>query len=111
MMTYAKIIECIKCIMKFAEKDYKLPSKLRLAIRKNRKVLVEEYKIFEEERLQLIEEYDAKTDEEKAKINKELMELLDTKTKVEIEKLSIDVLDDIDMTLGDEDLLMFMLEE
>ena len=110
-MTYAKIIEVIKGIREFASKEYKLSATVRMAIRRNHKALVEEYKIYDEEYRQLTEGYDEKSAEEKAEINKELIELLNTKVEVDIQKVPYESLANVDMSLGDEDLLMFMIEE
>lgn len=110
-MTYAKIIEYIKRLRKFAEKEYELPFILRRAIKKNHKALVEEYKIYDEEYQSLVADIENKTEEEKVEINAKLIETLNTETNLELEKLSVDVLENTNMTLVDEELIDFMLIE
>lgn len=110
-MTYAKIIEYIKRLRKFAEKNYELPFIVRRAIKKNHKALLEEYKLYDEEYQPLVADYESKTDEEKEEINKKVMEMLNTETDLQLETVSVMMLADVNMTLADEELIDFMLVE
>lgn len=89
----------------------KLPIKLSYAINKNYRASVDALKIYEEERLKLIEEYEG--DE----LNEKIIELLEVETETPIYKVSLEVIEKVDeanydrLTLQELDLLEFMIEE
>lgn len=104
-MKIYEIINAINNLNKFVEKKYEIPFALRRAIKKNYNVLLEEYKIYDEQRKEII----AKEDE--TVVNEELKTLLNTDIDVEVVKVNVDVLADIKMPYTDELLIEFMLNE
>lgn len=100
-MKIFQIIKCANDLGEFVNKNYELPFLLRRAIKKNYKVLYEEYSIFDEERKKLL------ADGEKDKIT----ELLNTEIDIELVKVDVNVLADVKMPYKDELLIEFMLSE
>lgn len=105
-MKMFQLIKNVNSVREFVAKNYELPFSLRRAIKKNEKAMIEEYVIFDEERNR-IRTSDIDDEEKKQKEVKMLNEELD----IEIIKLPIEILADINMTLADEELISFMLEE
>lgn len=101
-----EVISCINSLNSFVGKDYRLPYELRRAIKKNTNTLLEEYKIYKEELDRISEEITEPAELEKAKIK-----LLNTEIEIELIKLPVNILSEIDMSYQDEKLLEFMLIE
>ena len=104
-MKIYEVINAINNLNEFIKKKYEIPFVLRRAIKKNYNVLLEEYKIYDEQRKEIV----AKEDE--TVVNDELKTLLNTDIDVEVVKVNVDVLADIKMPYTDELLIEFMLNE
>lgn len=104
-MKIYEIINAINNLNEFIKKKYEIPFVLRRAIKKNYNVLYEEYKIYDEQRKEIV----AKEDE--TIVNEELKTLLNTDIDIEVVKVNVDVLADIKMPYTDELLIEFMLNE
>ena len=104
-MKIYEVINAINNLNEFIKKKYEIPFVLRRAIKKNYNVLLEEYKIYDEQRKEIV----AKEDE--TVVNEELKALLNTDIDVEVVKVNVDVLADIKMPYTDELLIEFMLNE
>ena len=104
-MKIYEVINAINNLNEFIKKKYEIPFVLRRAIKKNYSVLLEEYKIYDEQRKEIV----AKEDEQSA--TEELKTLLNTDIDVEVVKVNVDVLADIKMPYTDELLIEFMLNE
>ena len=104
-MKIYEVINAINNLNEFIKKKYEIPFVLRRAIKKNYNVLYEEYKIYDEQRKEIV----AKEDE--TVVNEELKALLNTDIDVEVVKVNVDVLADIKMPYTDELLIEFMLNE
>lgn len=105
----------LKGLLKIAGKN--LPVKVSYAIAKNIKVLNEEYKTIDEERIKLCEKYADKdedgksvkvekegkevyqfSDDNEEKVNEEYKELLETEAELDIHKVSIEEFEKCDMS-------------
>ena len=104
-MKIYEVINAINNLNEFIKKKYEIPFVLRRAIKKNYNMLYEEYKIYDEQRKEIV----AKEDE--TVVNEELKALLNTDIDVEVVKVNVDVLADIKMPYTDELLIEFMLNE
>ena len=104
-MKIYEIINAINNLNEFIKKKYEIPFVLRRAIKKNYNALYEEYKIYDEQRKEIV----AKEDE--TIVNEELKTLLNTDIDIEVVKVNVDVLADIKMPYTDELLIEFMLNE
>lgn len=104
-MKIYEVINAINNLNEFIKKKYEIPFALRRAIKKNYNVLLEEYKIYDEQRKEIV----AKEDEQSA--TEELKALLSTDIDIEVVKVNVDVLADIKMPYTDELLIEFMLNE
>ena len=104
-MKIYEVINAINNLNEFIKKKYEIPFVLRRAIKKNYNTLFEEYKIYDEQRKEIV----AKEDEQSA--TEELKALLNTDIDVEVVKVNVDVLADIKMPYTDELLIEFMLNE
>ena len=104
-MKIYEVINAINNLNEFIKKKYEIPFVLRRAIKKNYNMLYEEYKIYDEQRKEIV----AKEDE--TVVNEELKALLNTDIDVEVVKVKVDVLADIKMPYTDELLIEFMLNE
>ena len=104
-MKIYEIINAINNLNEFIKKKYEIPFVLRRAIKKNYNTLFEEYKIYDEQRKEIV----AKEDE--TIVNEELKTLLNTDIDIEVVKVNVDVLADIKMPYTDELLIEFMLNE
>ena len=106
-MKNIEIINCINNLDEFIKKDIPVSYKVRRAIVKNRQALIDEYKLFEEERSRLVES--GKKDEE---LNKELNNILYNED-IDMSFVMIDASDlEIDgMSVKDELILEFMIEK
>ena len=104
-MKIYEIINAINNLNEFIKKKYEIPFTLRRAIKKNHNTLFEEYKIYDEQRKEIVEK------EDETVVNEELKTLLNTDIDVEVVKVNVDVLANIDMPYTDELLIEFMLNE
>lgn len=104
-MKIYEVINAINNLNEFIKKKYEIPFVLRRAIKKNYNTLFDEYKIYDEQRKEIV----AKEDEQSA--TEELKALLNTDIDVEVVKVNVDVLADIKMPYTDELLIEFMLNE
>lgn len=104
-MKIYEIINAINNLNKFIEKKYELPFILRRAIKKNYNMLYEEYKIYDEQRKDFMKR------EDKEQMEADIKELLNTKIDIELVKVDVEVLADINMPYTDELLIEFMLNE
>lgn len=104
-MKIYEVINAINNLNEFIKKKYEIPFVLRRAIKKNYNTLFEEYKIYDEQRKEIV----AKEDEQSA--TEELKALLNTDIDIEVVKVNVDVLADIKMPYTDELLIEFMLNE
>lgn len=104
-MKIYEVINAINNLNEFIKKKYEIPFVLRRAIKKNYNTLFDEYKIYDEQRKEIV----AKEDE--TIVNEELKTLLNTDIDVEVVKVNVDVLADIKMPYTDELLIEFMLNE
>lgn len=110
VMSNRKIVDTINGLNSFIEKDKELPYKLHRTIVKNHKVLMEEYRIYNEVREKLIKEYHEETSEEKKQeFAKRMESLLNEMVSVKIEKLPEDILECVEMSPKDSMILDFML--
>lgn len=106
-MKNIEIINCINNLDEFIKKDIPVSYKVRRAIVKNRQALIDEYKLFEEERKRLLES--GKKDEE---LNKELNNIIYNED-IDISFIMINENDlEIEgMSVKDELILEFMIEK
>lgn len=104
-MKIYEVINAINNLNEFIKKKYEIPFVLRRAIKKNYNTLFDEYKIYDEQRKEIV----AKEDEQSA--TEELKALLNTDIDIEVVKVNVDVLADIKMPYTDELLIEFMLNE
>ena len=106
-MKNIEIINCINNLDEFIKKDIPVSYKVRRAIVKNRQALIDEYKLFEEERNRLVES--GKKDEE---LHNELNNILYNED-IDMSFVMIDASDlEIDgMSVKDELILEFMIEK
>lgn len=100
-----EIIERFNLVQEFINKDIVLPYTLRRGIKKNINTLLEEYKIFDEERNKILKDTNLSDKEKELKIK----EILETDVDIEFVKVSENVLENIDMSLRDEAILDFMI--
>lgn len=100
-----EIIERFNLVQEFINKDIVLPYALRRGIKKNINTLLEEYKIFDEERNKILKDTNLSDEEKELKIK----EILETDVDIEFVKVSENVLENIDMSLRDEAILDFMI--
>ena len=104
-MKIYEVINAINNLNEFIKKKYEIPFVLRRAIKKNYNTLFDEYKIYDEQRKEIVAK------EGETIVNEELKTLLNTDIDVEVVKVNVDVLADIKMPYTDELLIEFMLNE
>lgn len=112
-MKLGKIIENAKSLNAFIEKDsIQLNYQYSRAMVKNMQTLKNECELFESERQKLAVGFAEKTDEEKAEINNQIMEMLETDIDIEILKIPVGVIA-IDNKISAKDLMAldFMIDE
>lgn len=117
-MKNREIIEHINALGNFTKE--KLPVKLSFAIVKNFNKLQMAYKDYDESRKALLDEYSEKNekgeiipdkiaDENIEKWNKEINELLDIEVDVDIHTVSIDVIENLQLSVSDVAAIEFMI--
>lgn len=108
-MKIREVIANLNNLAKVIRKEIQMPYELRRAIRKNYKVLVEEYSLYEEERNKLKKRLNEGANEQE--VEKELENILELEVNVDIIKVSESVMESVTCSPSDEMLLQFMLIE
>jgi hypothetical protein len=85
-----ELINMINGLNKFVGKDMPLPVRVSYAVNKNIKKLFGEYKIYDKERLKIMDGYEKKSKEEKREADERLAELLNIETEVDVHNITTD---------------------
>ena len=108
-MKIREIMTNLTNLTKVIRKDVDMPFELRRAMRRNYKVLSEEYGLYEEERIKLKKKLEEGTEEKE--VAAELEKILDTEIDIDLIKVSENILETVVCSTSDEMLLQFMLED
>ena len=108
-MKIREIMTNLTNLTKVIRKDVDMPFELRRAMRRNYKVLLEEYGLYEEEKIKLKKKLEEGTEEKE--VAAELEKILDTEIDIDLIKVSENVLETVVCSTSDEMLLQFMLED
>lgn len=108
-MNMKEIIGAINGTYEFAGKGYKFTYPLRRAMRMNLRALEPEYKIFDEERNRILSEAESTDPNEIAFAEKKVLEMMEYKVKVDIEKVPESELKNVETTYYEEKLIDYML--
>ena len=108
-MKIREIMTNLTNLAKVIRKDVDMPFELRRAMRRNYKVLSEEYGLYEEERIKLKKKLEEGTEEKE--VAAELEKILDTEIDIDLIKVSENILETVVCSTSDEMLLQFMLED
>lgn len=106
-MRIREIVVILSNLTKVIRKDIDMPYELRRAIRKNYKLLTDEYILYEEERDKLKTKLKEGVDEHK--VEKELEEILETEVNIDIIKVPESIMESVLCSASDEMSLQFML--
>ena len=120
IMTNLQIYNVAKSLLNnFTDSNQYLPIKINFFLHKNKMILLQLAQEIEDSRMQILQHYGIELDNNDYQIpsdkiqiaNKELEDLFSLEQDVSIEKVKIDSLpEDISLTLGQMNSLMFMLE-
>lgn len=112
-MKNIEIINAINGLEEFIKKDIQLPYNIRRAIVKNRQTLIEEYKIYDAERVKLQKTLDDAntTDDEKMKVREQIVEMLNTEFDLNVVEIPEEDLNIDGLTVRDELALDFMIKK
>lgn len=124
-LTNQELLNSIPTLQKLSQEQ--LPIKISYTISKNIKAIEEELKIYEEERQKLIKKYAELDKEGKPKVNdngnyvikqenqldfnKEVLELLDIETDINISKVDLNALEGLKISPSELTSVNFMIEE
>lgn len=107
-----ELINTLNNLDRFIKKDIPLPVRVSYAVNKNIRKLMDEYKMYDEERAKITAGYDEKSEEQKKEADKKLAELLDIRTEVDVYKITMEDIGNCgNLSVNDVTALDFMIEE